>query len=122
MLAGQRKNIYKSIKISFLFSHLSSFMAIGILTIFFTSTLCLFFLWKLTKLIHRVWWSPRHIQRLLSSQGVKGLSYSFPHGNTKIISAMRSQSMGYPMGISHDMFPRIQPHVYLWTKIYGNFL
>ncbi|KAL1807078.1 hypothetical protein ACET3Z_030146 [Daucus carota] len=51
------------------------------------------------------------------------LSYSFPHGNTKVISAMRSQSMGYPMGISHDMFPRIQPHVYLWTKMYGrNFI
>ncbi|KAL8106051.1 cytochrome P450 CYP749A22-like [Apium graveolens] len=98
-------------------------MAVGILAILFSSTLCLFSLWKLTKLIHKVWWSPRHIQRLLSSQGVKGLSYSFPHGNTKIISAMTSQSMGYPMGISHDMFPRIQPHVYLWTKIYGrNFI
>ncbi|KAA8532863.1 hypothetical protein F0562_033020 [Nyssa sinensis] len=36
---------------------------------------------------------------------------------------MRSQSMGKPMEVSHDIFPRIQPHIYSWTKIYGmNFL
>ncbi|KAJ8548044.1 hypothetical protein K7X08_021280 [Anisodus acutangulus] len=56
----------------------------------------------------------------MSSQGIKGLPYRFPHGNTKDISLMRSQTMDKPMvDISHDIFPRIQPHVYSWTKMYG---
>ncbi|KAL3501533.1 hypothetical protein ACH5RR_035982 [Cinchona calisaya] len=55
----------------------------------------------------------------MSSQGIKGPDYKFPYGNTKEIMNMRNQSMNKPMDISHDIFPRIQPHVYSWTKIYG---
>ncbi|KAK4423664.1 cytochrome [Sesamum alatum] len=59
----------------------------------------------------------------MSSQGIRGPPYRFPHGNTKEISYMRAQSMEKPMPISHEIFPRIQPHVYAWTKAYGkNFL
>ncbi|KAL2546266.1 Cytochrome [Forsythia ovata] len=60
---------------------------------------------------------------MMKSQGIRGPPYRFPHGNTKEISKMRSQSMGKPMEMSHSIFPRIQPHVYTWTKTYGmNFL
>lgn len=63
---------------------------------------------------------PLQIQNRMSSQGIKGPPYSFPHGNTKDISLMRSQTMDKPMvDISHDIFPRIQPHVYAWTRMYG---
>ncbi|KAL0408765.1 UNVERIFIED_CONTAM: cytochrome [Sesamum radiatum] len=59
----------------------------------------------------------------MSSQGIRGPPYRFPYGNTKEISHMRTQSMEKPMAVSHDIFPRIQPHVYAWTKAYGkNFL
>ncbi|CAK9142460.1 unnamed protein product [Ilex paraguariensis] len=60
---------------------------------------------------------------LQASRELKGTPYRFPHGNTKEISNMRCQSLGKPMDISHNIFQRIQPHVYSWTKIYGmNFL
>nr|QNS29989.1 cytochrome P450 [Nothapodytes nimmoniana] len=86
-------------------------------------TLCVYLFWNLTRFLHQVWWTPTHIQKIMSSQGIRGPPYRFPHGNTKKISNMRSQSMGKPMELSHDIFPRIQPHVYSWTKIYGlNFL
>ncbi|KAM7468452.1 hypothetical protein LguiB_016014 [Lonicera macranthoides] len=89
------------------------------LLIFLSTTASLFLLWTLTRLLHKVWWTPIYIQKKMSSQGIKGLPYKFPHGNTQLISNMRSQSMDKPMEISHKMFPRIQPHVYLWNKIYG---
>ncbi|KAM7461968.1 hypothetical protein LguiA_030089 [Lonicera macranthoides] len=91
--------------------------------IFVLSAASLFLLWTLTRFLHKVWWTPICIQKKLESQGIKGLPYKFPHGNTKLISNMRNQSMDKPMEISHDMlFARIQPHVYLWKKMYGKSL
>ncbi|KAL2471858.1 Cytochrome [Abeliophyllum distichum] len=72
---------------------------------------------------NQVWWTPIRLQAMMKSQGIRGPPYRFPHGNTKEISKMKSQSMGKPMEMSHSIFPRIQPHVYSWTKTYGmNFL
>lgn len=59
------------------------------------------------------------IQRKMRSQGIRGPPYRFPHGSTKEITSMRSQSLAKPMEISHDIFPRIQPHVYSWANLYG---
>ncbi|KAK3027257.1 hypothetical protein RJ639_041203 [Escallonia herrerae] len=91
---------------------------VGALIIFISSSLCLFLLRNLGRFLHKVWWTPTRIQNMMSLQGIKGLPYRFPHGNTKVISDMRAQSMGKPMEIMHDLFPRIQPHVYSWTQIY----
>ncbi|KAL3824163.1 hypothetical protein ACJIZ3_020192 [Penstemon smallii] len=95
-----------------------------IIILILSCTLCFYFLNKLIRFIHKVWWIPIQIQSTMSSQGITGPSYKFPHGNTKEIAKMRSQSMEKSMdNISHDIYPRIQPHVYTWTKIYGmNFL
>ncbi|KAL4586430.1 hypothetical protein LXL04_011066 [Taraxacum kok-saghyz] len=79
----------------------------------------LFLLRSLLAFLNNTWWTPISIQKIMKSQGIKGLPYSFPHGNTKVITAMRNQSMSQPMDISHDIFPRIQPHVYSWIKTYG---
>ncbi|KAK9051226.1 hypothetical protein SSX86_027852 [Deinandra increscens subsp. villosa] len=78
----------------------------------------------LHKFIRKVWWTPISIQKMMKSQGIEGLPYEFPHGNTRVISTMRNQSMNRPMGImSHDIFQRIQPHVHSWIKTYGmNFI
>ncbi|GAA0167372.1 oxygenase [Lithospermum erythrorhizon] len=86
--------------------------------------ICLTFMWLLVKFLHKVWWTPTRIQRIMRTQGIKGPSYTFPHGNTKEISQLRSETMGKPMDtISHDISSRIQPHVYTWKNIYGmNFL
>ncbi|CAL5354966.1 unnamed protein product [Camellia sinensis] len=95
----------------------------GAVLIILLSCLCVYLLWTLIRFVHKVWWTPMRIQSIMRSQGIKGPPYRFPHGSTKEITSMRSQSMGKHMEISHDIFPRIQPHVYSWTKIYGtNFL
>ncbi|MFS7959831.1 putative cytochrome P450 [Helianthus anomalus] len=62
-------------------------------------------------------------KRVMSSQGIRGPPYSFIYGNMKEISIMIKQSTSFPMDISHDIFPRIQPHFDSWLHIYGkNFL
>ncbi|KAK4381504.1 cytochrome [Sesamum angolense] len=93
-------------------------MAAERLILLLFSTVFLYLLQTLIKFLHKVWWRPVQLQAKMSSQGIRGPPYRFPHGNTKEISYMRTQSMQKPMAISHDIFPRIQPHVYAWTKAY----
>ncbi|KAK4841627.1 hypothetical protein QYF36_007728 [Acer negundo] len=60
---------------------------------------------------------------MMSSQGIRGPPYRFVHGNTKEIINMRKGVMSSPMELSHHIFPRIQPHIYSWMKLYGkNFI
>ncbi|KAI3764071.1 hypothetical protein L2E82_14071 [Cichorium intybus] len=92
-------------------------MALLMALIIITSTLLL--LRSLLIFLNNAWWTPITIQKIIKSQGIKGLPYTFPHGNTKVITAMRNQSMSQPMDTSHEIFARIQPHVYSWIKTYG---
>ncbi|CAI9096418.1 OLC1v1032565C1 [Oldenlandia corymbosa var. corymbosa] len=85
----------------------------------FSITLLLFLLWAFMEFLNKVWWKPYRIRKMLNSQGINGPSYKFPYGNTTEITEMRSQTMAKPMDLSHDIFPRIQPHVQSYSKIYG---
>ncbi|KAL8196354.1 hypothetical protein R6Q57_024649 [Mikania cordata] len=60
----------------------------------------------------------------MASQGIKGPPYRFIHGNTKEIAAMKDQANTRTFtDISHDIYPRIQPHFFTWFQLYGkNFL
>ncbi|KAK9266778.1 hypothetical protein L1049_012666 [Liquidambar formosana] len=93
------------------------------LVVLLSSCLCVFLFLTLTKFFHKVWWTPFRTQYVMGSQGIKGPSYKFLHGNTKEIIHMRNESMISPMDLSHHVFPRIQPFFYTWIKLYGmNFL
>ncbi|KAL3830597.1 hypothetical protein ACJIZ3_019399 [Penstemon smallii] len=86
--------------------------------------LFIYLLLKLIEFLNKVWLNPISIKYKMKSQGIKGPSYKFLHGNTKEIMNMRRSSMGKSMDdISHDIFPRILPHVHSWVNVYGaNFL
>ena len=78
----------------------------------------------LIKFLEKLWWNPSRVQKMMAAQGIKGPPYKFLHGNIKDIFRMRNESLGKPMnGLTHDMFPRMQPHISKWIKQYGeNFL
>ncbi|XP_002512038.2 cytochrome P450 CYP749A22 [Ricinus communis] len=98
-------------------------MVMGTLIFCFLGFLCSYFLLILSKFLYKEWWTPVRIQSLMRSQGIKGPSYRFIHGNTKDITNMRKETMENPMELSHLILPRIQPHIYSWIKLYGtNFL
>ncbi|CAN0896234.1 Cytochrome P450 CYP749A22 [Linum grandiflorum] len=78
---------------------------------------------NILRFLNQVWLRPIRIQSAMNSQGIKGPPYRFLHGNTKEINDMITEAAHNPMEISHQMLPRIMPHVHSWTKIYGmNFL
>ncbi|KAJ8760493.1 hypothetical protein K2173_015160 [Erythroxylum novogranatense] len=94
-------------------------VAAEILKVYLPSCLCLFSLVALIKFLDKVWRRPIHVQSVLRSQGVKGPSYKILHGNIKEIHVMRNKMLSSPMELSHQIYPRILPHVYLWTKLHG---
>ncbi|CAN1795311.1 Cytochrome P450 CYP749A22 [Linum perenne] len=89
------------------------------LLIFISSCLCSYLVLIIISFFNRAWWTPIRIQSRMRSQGIKGPPYRFFHGNTTEIFQMRSQSTETPMELSHHIFPRLLPHVYSWTKLYG---
>ncbi|CAN1137435.1 Cytochrome P450 CYP749A22 [Linum perenne] len=94
-----------------------------IIILLFVLSCFLILVLNLMTFLNQVWLRPILIQSGMSSQGIKGPPYRFLHGNTTEINDMRSEAVKNPMELSHQMFPRIMPHVYLWTKVYGmNFL
>ncbi|MCL7024824.1 hypothetical protein MKW94_009191 [Papaver nudicaule] len=78
----------------------------------------------LIKFLHKVWWNPIQITKILSSQGIKGPPYKFLHGNTKEIYQTLHGTRSKPMkDLSHEIFPYIQPFQHSCIKDYGkNFL
>ncbi|KAK9052300.1 hypothetical protein SSX86_028929 [Deinandra increscens subsp. villosa] len=95
----------------------------NMILVFLTSVTPLLLL-ALLNFFHKMWWAPNRIKLAMSSQGIKGPPYRFIHGNTKEIAALKDQANSYTItGISHDIYPRIQPHFVTWFKLYGeNFL
>ncbi|CAL8994738.1 unnamed protein product [Prunus brigantina] len=87
--------------------------------ILLSSFLCLSLLLALVKMFEKLWWKPVRIQKLMALQGIKGPSYRLIHGNTKEISNMKKEAMSRSKSLSHDIFPQVQPHIQLWTKLYG---
>ncbi|KAK8508035.1 hypothetical protein V6N12_025143 [Hibiscus sabdariffa] len=86
---------------------------------FLSSVLCLCLLSLLLRFLHRFWWTPVYIQNRLGSQGIKGPSYKFIHGNNKEILEMRTEALSKPLGLADDIVPRVLPHVHTWKNKYG---
>ncbi|KAE8673287.1 CYP749A22 protein [Hibiscus syriacus] len=83
-------------------------------------SICLSLIIALAKILHKYWWTPLRIQHLMSSQGITGPPYKFIHGNNKENIRLRQEALRNPMpDFSHDIFPRVQPHVHSRISSYG---
>ncbi|OMO72099.1 Cytochrome P450 [Corchorus olitorius] len=91
------------------------------LTVLLTGSLCLYLLIALiSKFLDKYWFTPLRIQRAMNLQGIKGPSYKFMHGNNKEILKMIMEAQSKPMAtMSHDILPRVHPHIYSWLNLYG---
>ena len=94
--------------------------AVGIFAIFLSSSLCLYFVLALIRLVNKLWWNPIRIQHQMRSQGITGPSYRFVCGSTKEIFNMKNEAMSRPMDLSNDIMSKVQPHVHSWINKYGN--
>eukprot|EP00250_Pteridium_aquilinum_P005042 c15200_g1_i1 orf=51-746(+) len=67
-----------------------------------------------------LWWRPRRTRRMFEAQGVKFLPGSFLYGNLHEFVAIAKNARSRPMPkISHDIAPRIMPHLFQWSQRYG---
>ncbi|KAE8680558.1 Cytochrome P450 [Hibiscus syriacus] len=56
---------------------------------------------------------------MMNSQGIKGPPYRFIHGNNKQAAQIKKETSIKSTGLTHDIFPRVQPHIYSWLNNYG---
>ncbi|KAK7828649.1 cytochrome p450 cyp749a22 [Quercus suber] len=92
--------------------------AIGIFAIFLSSSLCLYFVLALIRFVHKLWWNPIRIQHQMRLQGIPGPSYRFLHGSNNDILNMKNEAKNRPMGLSHDLMSKVQPHIHSWVNKY----
>ncbi|KAG0492644.1 hypothetical protein HPP92_006042 [Vanilla planifolia] len=78
---------------------------------------CLLF--SLLWFLKRTWWDPMRITRMMEAQGIKGPAYTFFRGSTAEASKLLAGALAKPMELSHNVFPRVQPHFSSWFKTYG---
>ncbi|KAK9106763.1 hypothetical protein Syun_022774 [Stephania yunnanensis] len=66
------------------------------------------------------WLTPRHIRRVMASQGIRGPKPRFLIGNIKEMSSLVATTTCEDMTfIDHNIVGRIIPHYALWSKQYG---
>ncbi|OMO72112.1 Cytochrome P450 [Corchorus olitorius] len=84
------------------------------------SLICLYLAIALIKFLQKCWLTPLRIQRAMNLQGIKGPSYKFIHGNNKETFKMIMEAQSKPMAtLSHDILPRVHPHIYSRLNSYG---
>ena len=91
-----------------------------ILSLFVIVGFPLFFsLWN--NFVLAMWWRPRRIRKVFEEQKVPCLPSHSLYGNLPQFSQLNRDARAHPMPtISHDIGPRIMPHLYEWSKTYGN--
>ncbi|CAN4127811.1 unnamed protein product [Withania somnifera] len=89
-------------------------IAIIIFSVFLIGTLIL------GRFVYKFWLYPISLQYLMNSQGIKGPPYEYRNGNSKATVEMLMKCNSASMDISHDIFPRLQPHFHSWIKLYGS--
>ena len=67
-------------------------------------------LWQLCRLLHRLWWRPRCLERELRSKGLRGTSYRFLTGDLREQGRRNKDAWSRRLPLRcHDIAPRVAP-------------
>ena len=67
-------------------------------------------LWQGGRLLNRLWWQPRRLERALRAQGLRGTSYRFLTGDLKDFNRLNKEAWATPLPLGcHDIVPRVTP-------------
>ncbi|XP_048320775.2 cytochrome P450 CYP72A219 [Ziziphus jujuba] len=72
------------------------------------------------RVLNWVWFRPKRLERFLRQQGLSGNSYRFLFGDLKESSMMTKEAKSRPMNLSHDITPRVLPHLHQTVKNFGH--
>jgi hypothetical protein len=67
----------------------------------------------------RCWLRPRRVGRSLRAQGLGGTVYRFPAGDLAENGRLNEEARSKPMPPSHDIVPRVVPHLHSTVKEHG---
>ena len=78
------------------------------------------FFYGIWRALEWIWWRPHRIRRAFESQGIPCLPAHFLFGNLPQISKMATDARKSHMPeITHNISPRIMPHLHAWQSRYG---
>jgi hypothetical protein len=70
-------------------------------------------LWKAARLLERLWWEPRRLERALRAQGLRGTSYRFLTGDLKEYRRLDKDAASKPLPLRcHDIAGHVLPFVH----------
>uniref|UniRef100_A0ACD6A406 Uncharacterized protein n=1 Tax=Avena sativa TaxID=4498 RepID=A0ACD6A406_AVESA len=73
--------------------------------------------WLAGRLLEKLWWKPRRLERALRSQGLRGTSYRFLVGDLPLLG-QKASSKPWPLRC-HDNAPRLAPFLYNIAREHG---
>ncbi|KAK3161344.1 hypothetical protein QOZ80_1BG0075950 [Eleusine coracana subsp. coracana] len=77
-------------------------------------------LWQGGKLLDRLWWRPRRLERSLRAQGLRGTSYRFLTGDLKEFHRLNDEAWSKPLPLGcHDIVPRVTPFIHKNVREHG---
>ncbi|CAN1777494.1 Cytochrome P450 CYP749A22 [Linum perenne] len=91
---------------------------LGTLVFFLSSFLCLYLLLIITRFLNKGWPTPIRVQDE-GTRNQRPFLQILPWKHQRDC-LLRIQAAKLPMELSHRVLPRLQPHIYSWTKLYGN--
>ncbi|KAL6615620.1 hypothetical protein ACP70R_037890 [Stipagrostis hirtigluma subsp. patula] len=76
--------------------------------------------WQAGRLLDRLWWQPRRLERALRAQGLRGTSYRFLTGDLKEYGRLAKEAWSRPLPLrSHDISPRVAPFLHKNIQEHG---
>nr|CAB3473659.1 unnamed protein product [Digitaria exilis] len=77
-------------------------------------------LWQGGRLLNKLWWKPRRLERTLHAQGLRGTSYRFLTGDLKEFGRLNKEAWARPLPLGcHDIVPRVTPFLYNNVREHG---
>ncbi|XP_062215870.1 cytochrome P450 CYP72A616-like [Phragmites australis] len=77
-------------------------------------------LWQGGRLLDKLWWRPRRLERALRAQGLRGTSYRFLTGDIKEFGRLNEEAWCRPLPLGcHDIVPRVTPFLYNNVREHG---
>uniref|UniRef100_A0A804NGL9 Uncharacterized protein n=1 Tax=Zea mays TaxID=4577 RepID=A0A804NGL9_MAIZE len=70
-------------------------------------------LWKAARLLDRLWWEPRRLERALRAQGLRGTSYRFLTGDLREYRRSKEEAGARPLPLRcHDIAGHVEPFIH----------
>ncbi|PIN05964.1 Secologanin synthase [Handroanthus impetiginosus] len=80
------------------------------------AVIALVYAWKI---LNRVWFRPKNLEKCFRQQGFKGNSYRVLLGDLKEMRMMMKEANSRPINFSNDIVPRVLPFTHRTLKNYG---